>query len=229
MFLTGDPVFESFAIATIAVVAIAMIGSLTVLPALLSRLGDRVDRGRVPLVRRLRRDDGESRIWGAIVTASCAGRSCPPSSPVASWSRWLYPHSSSAWSSPARTRSRSRSPPCRRTSGCSRRSPAPPCRPTSSSRLRTCSRRRCRPRSSGFGTRRWRPAACTSRSPSNQRRRDGREHRSADRRHGHRLTLERVARAAAGRDRAGDGRRRPRAPRQASPARPPSGRTARTR
>ena len=67
MFLTGDPVFESFAIATIAVVAVAMIGSLTVLPALLSRLGDRVDRGRVPLVRRLRRDDGESRIWGAIV------------------------------------------------------------------------------------------------------------------------------------------------------------------
>ena len=67
MFLTGDPVFESFAIATIAVVAIAMIGSLTVLPALLSRLGDRVDRGRVPLVGRLRRDDGESRIWGAIV------------------------------------------------------------------------------------------------------------------------------------------------------------------
>ena len=67
MFLTGDPVFESFAIATIAVVAIAMIGSLTVLPALLSRLGDRVDRGRVPLVGRLRRDDGEGRIWGAIV------------------------------------------------------------------------------------------------------------------------------------------------------------------
>ena len=68
MFLTGDPVFESFAIATIAVVAIAMIGSLTVLPALLSRLGDRVDRGRVPFVGRLRRDDGESRIWGAIVS-----------------------------------------------------------------------------------------------------------------------------------------------------------------
>ena len=44
-----------------------MLGSLTVLPALLSRLGDKVDRGRVPLVGRLRRDDGEGRIWGAIV------------------------------------------------------------------------------------------------------------------------------------------------------------------
>jgi RND superfamily putative drug exporter len=49
------------------VVAFAMVGSLTVLPALLSRLGDGVDRLHVPLVGRLRRDDGESRIWGAVV------------------------------------------------------------------------------------------------------------------------------------------------------------------
>jgi uncharacterized membrane protein YdfJ with MMPL/SSD domain len=67
MFLTGDHVFASFAMATIAVVAIAMLGSLTVLPALLSRLGDKVDRGRIPLVGRLRRNDGEGRIWGAVV------------------------------------------------------------------------------------------------------------------------------------------------------------------
>jgi len=44
-----------------------VLGSLTVLPALLSKLGDRVDRLHVPLVGRLRRDDGEGRIWGAIV------------------------------------------------------------------------------------------------------------------------------------------------------------------
>jgi uncharacterized membrane protein YdfJ with MMPL/SSD domain len=67
MFLTGDKGFASFALATITVVAIAMLGSLTVLPALLSRLGDNVDRLRVPFVHRLRRDDGEGRIWGAIV------------------------------------------------------------------------------------------------------------------------------------------------------------------
>ena len=67
MFLTGDKIFASFGIATILVVAIAMLGSLTVLPALLSRLGDGVDRVRVPLVGRLRRDDGEGRIWGAII------------------------------------------------------------------------------------------------------------------------------------------------------------------
>src|SRR5207247_6140499 len=49
------------------VVAFAVLGSLTVLPALLSKLGDRVDRLHVPLVGRLRRDNGEGRIWGAIV------------------------------------------------------------------------------------------------------------------------------------------------------------------
>jgi uncharacterized membrane protein YdfJ with MMPL/SSD domain/pimeloyl-ACP methyl ester carboxylesterase len=67
MFLTGDPTFASLGLATIVVVAVAVLGSLTVLPALLSRLGDKVDRLRVPLVGRLRRDDGEGRIWGAIV------------------------------------------------------------------------------------------------------------------------------------------------------------------
>ena len=67
MFLTGDKLFASLAVSAILVVAIAMLGSLTVLPALLSRLGDGVDRGRVPFVSRLRRDDGEGRIWGGIV------------------------------------------------------------------------------------------------------------------------------------------------------------------
>jgi uncharacterized membrane protein YdfJ with MMPL/SSD domain len=67
LFLTGDATFASFGYATMIVVAVAVLGSLTVLPALLSKLGDRVDRLRVPLVHRLRRDDGEGRIWGAIV------------------------------------------------------------------------------------------------------------------------------------------------------------------
>ena len=67
LFLTGDATFASFGLATIVVVGLAMLGSLTVLPALLSRLGDNVDRVHVPLVGRLRRDDGEGRIWGAII------------------------------------------------------------------------------------------------------------------------------------------------------------------
>ena len=49
------------------VVAVAMLGSLTVLPAVLSKLGDRVEKGRVPFVHRLRRHKGESRMWGAVL------------------------------------------------------------------------------------------------------------------------------------------------------------------
>jgi RND superfamily putative drug exporter len=67
MFLTGDATFASFGIATMTVVAVAMLGSLTVLPAILSKLGDNVDRGRVPFVHKLRRKDGEGRIWGGII------------------------------------------------------------------------------------------------------------------------------------------------------------------
>jgi uncharacterized membrane protein YdfJ with MMPL/SSD domain len=67
MFFTGDATFASFGVATMTVVAVAMLGSLTVLPALLSKLGDNVDRLRVPFLHRLRRNDGEGRIWGAII------------------------------------------------------------------------------------------------------------------------------------------------------------------
>ena len=67
MFFSGDKTFMSFAIGTMIVVAVAMLGSLTVLPALLSWLGDRIDKVRVPLIGRLRRDDGEPRVWGAIL------------------------------------------------------------------------------------------------------------------------------------------------------------------
>jgi len=67
MFLMGSQVFTSFGMGTVAVVAIALVGSLTVLPAALSKLGDRVDRGRVPGLNRLRATPGESRFWAAIV------------------------------------------------------------------------------------------------------------------------------------------------------------------
>jgi uncharacterized membrane protein YdfJ with MMPL/SSD domain len=66
MFLTGDKTFSSFAMATIMVVAIAVLGSLTVLPALLSRLGDRVNKVRVPFVYRPQRPGG-GRGWSWIL------------------------------------------------------------------------------------------------------------------------------------------------------------------
>jgi RND superfamily putative drug exporter len=67
MFFSGDKTFMSFAIGTMIVVAVAMLGSLTVLPAMLSWLGDRIDKVRVPFVGRLRREDGESRVWNAVL------------------------------------------------------------------------------------------------------------------------------------------------------------------
>ena len=68
MFFSGQATFVSFAIGTMMVVGVAMIGSLTVLPAVLSRLGDKVEKGKIPFLHRLRRDTGEgSRFWGAIL------------------------------------------------------------------------------------------------------------------------------------------------------------------
>ncbi len=75
MFLSGDGSFMSFAIGSMMVVGVAMIGSLTVLPAMLATLGDRVHRTRIPFLKgRARRAAARaeagaegSRVWGAIL------------------------------------------------------------------------------------------------------------------------------------------------------------------
>ncbi len=67
MLFAGNSIFTSIGAGTMIVVFAAMVGSLTVLPAILHRLGDGVERGRVPILGRLRRPAGESRIWGAIL------------------------------------------------------------------------------------------------------------------------------------------------------------------
>jgi RND superfamily putative drug exporter len=67
MFLSGDKTFMSFSVATMIVVLVAMIGSLTVLPALLGRLGDKIEKGRVPFIHRFRSKNGEGRFWGALL------------------------------------------------------------------------------------------------------------------------------------------------------------------
>jgi RND superfamily putative drug exporter len=68
MFLSGNSVFISFGIGTLLVVSVAMLGSLTFLPAMMSLLGDRIEKGRIPFLSRRRRT-GQSRVWGAIVRA----------------------------------------------------------------------------------------------------------------------------------------------------------------
>jgi uncharacterized membrane protein YdfJ with MMPL/SSD domain len=67
MFLAGDKTFISFAEGTILVVAIAVVSSLTVLPAVLAWLGDRVEKGRIPFLSRYRRPAGRSRFWSSTV------------------------------------------------------------------------------------------------------------------------------------------------------------------
>jgi uncharacterized membrane protein YdfJ with MMPL/SSD domain len=71
MLLSGDPGFKSIGIGAMVVVACAIIGSLTVLPALMHKLGDRVENGRIPLLSRQRGPNGgESRLWGAVLDAT---------------------------------------------------------------------------------------------------------------------------------------------------------------
>ncbi|MEY9856077.1 RND superfamily putative drug exporter [Catenulispora sp. GAS73] len=74
MFLTGMHIFDGFALASILVVAIAMLGSVTVLPALLSMLGDRIDWGR-----RKNRRHRSGRQTGAAGPAYAAGQAYPGS------------------------------------------------------------------------------------------------------------------------------------------------------
>src|SRR3954470_24810614 len=66
MFMAGDRGWSGLGLAAITVVAVAMIGSVTVVPAVLAALGDKVNKGRIPFLHRVRRDDGESRAWGWI-------------------------------------------------------------------------------------------------------------------------------------------------------------------
>ncbi|HEY6886220.1 MAG TPA: MMPL family transporter [Solirubrobacter sp.] len=64
MFLTGNTIFMSMGLAVILVVAVAVIGSLTVLPAVLGALGDKIEKGRLPFIGRRQSQARESRMWG---------------------------------------------------------------------------------------------------------------------------------------------------------------------
>ncbi|MEU3818643.1 MMPL family transporter [Streptomyces sp. NPDC030392] len=63
LYLAQEATFASLATGSIIVVAVAVLASLTVLPALLAKLGRWVDRPKVPLLWRLTMRSGESRLW----------------------------------------------------------------------------------------------------------------------------------------------------------------------
>ena len=67
LYVFGGATFNSLATGAILVVAIAVLGSITVLPALLARLGRWVDRPRVPLLWRLNRRIGRGGLSNRIL------------------------------------------------------------------------------------------------------------------------------------------------------------------
>ncbi len=67
LFLTGYSVFTGIGLGTIAVVGVAVAGSLTFLPALLAWLGPRGDRGTIPFLGRRRTASRPSKLWAAVV------------------------------------------------------------------------------------------------------------------------------------------------------------------
>jgi putative drug exporter of the RND superfamily len=67
LFLTGAPEFTGIAFGAIAVVGVAVTGSLTFVPALLSLLGRWADRARIPFLGRRRTAARPSRLWAALV------------------------------------------------------------------------------------------------------------------------------------------------------------------
>jgi putative drug exporter of the RND superfamily len=67
LFLTGIDIFTGISFGTIMVIGVAVLGSLTALPAVLAWLGPWADRGRIPLVGRKRRAARPSRFWTGLV------------------------------------------------------------------------------------------------------------------------------------------------------------------
>src|SRR4051794_13692384 len=70
LYLAADATFAGLATGAIIVVAVAVLGSLTVLPAMLVKLGRRIDRPRVPVLWRLTDQDRPARLWPALLRPS---------------------------------------------------------------------------------------------------------------------------------------------------------------
>ncbi|MFB7612249.1 MMPL family transporter [Streptomyces gardneri] len=67
LYLAQEATFASLATGSIIVVAVAVLASLTVLPALLAKLGSWVDRPKVPLLWLLTMRSNESRLWPVLL------------------------------------------------------------------------------------------------------------------------------------------------------------------
>ena len=66
MLLVPSTIFQSIALGAMAVVAVSVAMSLTLLPALLSLLDGRIERGRIPWVNRQGTTGEDGRFWGRV-------------------------------------------------------------------------------------------------------------------------------------------------------------------
>ncbi len=64
MLIMPDPVFQSFAVGAILVVGVTVLAALTLLPAVLGLLGDRVNWLTLPFIGRRREPEGTGGLWG---------------------------------------------------------------------------------------------------------------------------------------------------------------------
>jgi RND superfamily putative drug exporter len=69
LLFTGMDVFRGLTVGAVLVVGLAVLGSVTALPALLSVLGGRVDALRIPWIGRWRTAGRDSRVWSVLVGA----------------------------------------------------------------------------------------------------------------------------------------------------------------
>ena len=66
LILTDSSIFMSFSIGIIIVVVLALVASLTLLPAMLAVIGDGVNRLRIPIIGRDRSGNNGGGVWGTI-------------------------------------------------------------------------------------------------------------------------------------------------------------------
>jgi RND superfamily putative drug exporter len=67
MLIVPTQIFISLAVGAIVVVLVTMVAALTLLPAILRLLGDRVNKGRIPLLSRHAKEDTHTGIWARAV------------------------------------------------------------------------------------------------------------------------------------------------------------------
>ena len=141
LLFAGNPIFVGFGVGTMLVVAVAMLGSLTFLPAMLAFLGRKnwLEKGRMPFIAKRRHaNKGQSRVWSAILTRVLKR---PLVSTVLAGGLLVAlsasPRSASSSRTRASTATRAASRPSRPTTASRPPSPAAPSPPRPSSRPRT--------------------------------------------------------------------------------------------